>query len=271
MPLINYNNLNDTEWIKNATYSLGIALHPLGEMSMLDYYMSDANPTEQARRFIGNAGPLVFYAPVAYLLVRNTIVSSKMMINRSHQLAPWCCLSSSVISTLAVIVIVLMVQGYANCRHAMWANLLVMSIASVSNSLILLQKAYLILFCKKWIIIASVLPMLIQSAHFAIFLSSIFCYIALQHHRQYKLDAWKQLARKGIQIMCLAALINIICSFLALTQAFGPMSDMLFPIDQMIVTTLMIYHCGGENPRESTPQSHLKADHLADSMEKQTV
>src|SRR5689334_4383769 len=64
-----------------------------------------------------------------------------------------------------------------------------------------------------------------------IIFSTIFCHVAFQQYRQHGKDAWKRLARDGVQAMCSAALCNIICCVVAVLQAFGPNSDLLLVAD----------------------------------------
>jgi hypothetical protein len=145
MLTINYNNPNDTEWINNATYFWVIPLHPLGKMNMLDYYLVDSKPEEQHGRFIGNGHRVVYNIIITYIILCNSIVSGKIMVTRPCQLAPWCCWRSFITVTILIIIIALTELEHENFRHITWPTALNVSVAGVSNSLILLQKAYLAL------------------------------------------------------------------------------------------------------------------------------
>jgi hypothetical protein len=39
MPFIDYNNPEHTEWVKYAEKKNGISFHPLGEISIINFYM----------------------------------------------------------------------------------------------------------------------------------------------------------------------------------------------------------------------------------------
>jgi hypothetical protein len=56
--------------------------------------------------------------------------------------------------------------------------------------------------------------------------STIFCYIAWKQYYQYGSNAWEKLAKDGIQVILLAALCNICCCIIAVTQAIGDNSDL---------------------------------------------
>jgi hypothetical protein len=50
MPIINYNNPHDTEWMKTANKIGSILFHLSGELNVIDYYMvASGNQSEQRR------------------------------------------------------------------------------------------------------------------------------------------------------------------------------------------------------------------------------
>ncbi|KAI9596898.1 hypothetical protein BDF19DRAFT_437135 [Syncephalis fuscata] len=63
------------------------------------------------------------------------------------------------------------------------------------------------------------------------FFSIIFCRVTFNQYRLFGSDAWKRLARDGIQTVCLALLTNLICCTLIISRFDNANRDILFPID----------------------------------------
>ncbi|RKP25503.1 hypothetical protein SYNPS1DRAFT_22545 [Syncephalis pseudoplumigaleata] len=205
---------------------------------------------------------------MTYIELVNLFKTVNMLKARSRVLALWCCLIPCLIGVFTVTIFMLMELGiYFNCRHLVWTILTGISISNVCHSMVLMQKAYLILGRAKWIVYTSIVPMLSQlsyvfvmvhtsyitlapdigcSIHYPYFtiwlwfansfplnmiFSAIFCYIAIKQYRQYGSSAWRRLARDGIQTMCMAALCNTMCCILLIVQPAGPNSDLLLAMD----------------------------------------
>ncbi|KAI9597515.1 hypothetical protein BDF19DRAFT_420908 [Syncephalis fuscata] len=49
MPDIDYNNPENTEWIKNVTRLWGISLNPLGEKNVLDFFVEASGDIKEQR------------------------------------------------------------------------------------------------------------------------------------------------------------------------------------------------------------------------------
>ncbi|RKP23088.1 hypothetical protein SYNPS1DRAFT_31212 [Syncephalis pseudoplumigaleata] len=268
MPAIDYSNPAETTWMTNATHLWGIPLHPLGEVNMLDFYMAKENSEQTYRELSGARFQLASGMLMSYLTIRNIIICTQMVVARPRILASWCCLIPCFIGGITTVVFVLMELGYYfACRHLVWLIFFGISTANFFNSTVLLQKVYLILNRETRVLYASTLPMLLQLSYVAIMISSsfitfkpdvgcsihypyytiwiwlaislplnimfsvAFCYVAIKQYRQYGSDAWKRLARDGIQAMCSAALCNVICCILVATQAIGSKSDMVLATD----------------------------------------
>ncbi|KAI8050225.1 hypothetical protein BDF22DRAFT_745552 [Syncephalis plumigaleata] len=268
MPIIDYQNSTDTKWIDNATtYVGGLPLHPSGEMNMIDFYMTEYDPSKPSK-LSGNRLQLVTGVVMIYIVIVNVIKALKLLISRPRLLAPWCCFIPCIMGTITVTVFTFMELGlHFTCRHLVWSILAGIAVSNSLHSMILVQKAYLILCKQKWVIYISILPMLCQlsyvfimvctsfvttvpdigcSVHYPYFtiwfwfsntlplnllFSGIFCYVAVAHYRRYGTDAWKRLAREGIQIMSLIAICNILCCVLLITQIAGPNTDLLLAMD----------------------------------------
>ena len=183
-------------------------------------------------------------------------------------LAPWCCFIPSFTYILVYIMYVLLLFDIAfNCRHIVWWTIVMIGVSYICNSLILLQKAHLVLLRQRWVLytgIPLILPQLgyiicnfifsyitidadigcnLYYAKFNIWywfcmiipinvlFSSIFCYVAFHQYRTYGSDAWKRLIREGIQTMCLAVLCNLVSCVSLMLQIGGSKSDMFYLVD----------------------------------------
>ncbi|KAI8050209.1 hypothetical protein BDF22DRAFT_696097 [Syncephalis plumigaleata] len=277
MPSIDFSNATDMAWLTNAKHLWGIPLHPLGEMNMLDYYVNEYNAGNRGNELAGVRFQIINGAILMYIVLHNTKQAINLLNNRPRAIISWCCFIPCITGILTATIFIMLELGlYFTCRHAVWSLSFGISVSNFCNTMILLQKAYLISCRQKWIIYVSVLPMLLQlsyaicttfTGHVRILLESgctvfysyytiwywfaiafplntvfscIFCYHAYRLYRQYGSDAWKRLTRDGIQTMCLAAICNIVFCFLVISQAFGPRSDLLIPTDWLIVNTMLI-------------------------------
>ncbi|KAI8050223.1 hypothetical protein BDF22DRAFT_143354 [Syncephalis plumigaleata] len=291
MPIIDPADPRETSWIKDARRVVGLPLHPSGEMSVLDFYMDSSSIADQRGKLYGSRLQLVSNVMMSCIIVRNFFVAAKMVIKRPRVLAPWCCMTTALLGSITAFVSILMQLGLVfNCRDTVWTIGFGMSIANFSNGLIVLQKAYLVLYRKKWIIYVSIPLMLMQVCyivfimlncyatldpdygciiHYPYFIiwywfastvplnvifSSIFCYVSYKQYKLYGSDAWKRLAKEGIQTMCLAVFCNVGCCTAIALQIGGTNADLFFPLDWMIVNIILLRHC--QNMSRNTSSSH---------------
>ncbi|RKP23979.1 hypothetical protein SYNPS1DRAFT_30250 [Syncephalis pseudoplumigaleata] len=212
-----------------------------------------------------------------------------MAIARPNTLTPWCCLVSSALGVVTSILALITFLGIAfNCRILILAIISSWSLSQISNSLILLRRAYLVLYRRKWVAYIGI-PLMLASlscpvaAVFTtfstlepgvgcacyysieflwygtgasvlvnIFFSGIFCYIALKQYRLFRSNAWKRLARDGIQTMAMAAFSNIASRVLMIAPVGHINLDMLLIADRLFVTTILISYCKGMNKSVGT-------------------
>ncbi|KAI9597514.1 hypothetical protein BDF19DRAFT_435309 [Syncephalis fuscata] len=297
MPVIDFTNLNHTEWTKDAATKWGIPLHPLGEINTIDFLMNASGDIKEQRiRFTGAHLEVVLTVVMLYLFGRNSIVAGKMAILQPCNIFSWCCLIPSSMGVCIGIVSALVHLGIlVNCRMVVWSMAFGQGVAMACNSLIILRKTYLVLYQKKWVIYFSIPLMLAQPfyafmmiyssfftieaklgctiyyTHFFvwywivingpinIFFSAIFCKAALQQYRTFGSIAWKRLAQEGIQTLCLAILCNIICCIFVISHLNTANSDVFFAVDWMIVTTILVNHC--QRMRSSTSLAHRPMTH----------
>ncbi|KAI8057234.1 hypothetical protein BDF22DRAFT_740767 [Syncephalis plumigaleata] len=254
MPLADYTNQTMMAWLKDADTSLGIPLHPLGEVNALEFYINVYDNSNGLHRdFFGMKTQIIAGAFMLYLVMRNMIIAGGMIMKRPRILVSWCCFMSAAPSVIAL--------------------------TNFCNGLVLLQKTYLILYRQKWIIYV-ICPFIIFQIGYGfivvfcgyviideqigcmsyyqsvvlwawlsinmppnVILSTTFCYTAFKQYRKYGSDAWRRLARKGTQSMCLAATSNILFGMLVVFQIGGHYADTFFAIDCVTVSTILIEHC----------------------------
>ncbi|KAI9591297.1 hypothetical protein BDF19DRAFT_455550 [Syncephalis fuscata] len=302
MPAISLADIANAEWTKNATTFWGILLHPLGEMNILDYYMQPAGSlNEQRGRLFGNQLQTIIVVLTGSFAIRNMLIAIKIIIRQPRSLVSWCCAIPSLIGILTSCIYIMAQLGcYFNCRHIIWSVTTGISFATFANSLILLRKAYLVINRKKWVIYIGLPFMLLQHAntvlvvlycyytldpivgcvfnypHFIVWhwfsavvplnvlFSVIFIRVALNQYRLFGSDAWRRLARDGIQTMCLTVLCNIVSCIFIVFEVGGAGSDIFFSLDWVIVSTILINHC--QNMRKSFGYSYRPKTHFIDNI-----
>jgi hypothetical protein len=272
MPFIDPNDPREFEWRRNATKAWGVALYPLGEYNIVDFLATFKNNSdEQRQQLLGMQLQMMLVALMLYLFGDNLIISSRMVITRPRTIFSWCCLIPSAAGFVVGVIIAFGFLGLAfNCRIMVWSIGFGMSIGMVCNSLILLRKVYLVLYQQRWIVYIGV-PLIFPQMVYAflvvynmymtlepragcviyyfpiipyywisvivplnVLFSIGFSYIAFQQYRLFGSDAWKRLARDGIQTMCLAIFCNITCCILMLKHLSGPLSDVFYAVDWFV-------------------------------------
>ncbi|KAI9591864.1 hypothetical protein BDF19DRAFT_453718, partial [Syncephalis fuscata] len=270
-----------TEWKRNATYAMGIPLHPSGEMS-IHTYMTEF--PDNAKLMRARIQALYFQAMAVimmlFLFARNFKIAVSMIIARRNTLTPWCCLIPSVIGLILCVLTIsaLFING-ANCRILVWITGFGVTSTVICNCFILLQKAYLILMRQRWvllvglsftlpqisylILVLTICPVTIEEKkgcvyHYPpylpwlwfgvttpinMFLSGVFCHVAYKQYKLFGSNAWNRISRDGIQTMCLAASCNIVCAALILFEVGGNLSTLSYIADWLLTSTILINHC----------------------------
>ncbi|KAI9596804.1 WD40-repeat-containing domain protein [Syncephalis fuscata] len=92
------------------------------------------------------------------------------------------------------------------------------------------------------------------------FFSAVFSYIAYRQYRLYGSDAWKRLARDGIQTMCLVVLCNVVCGICIIFKVGGNFSEMFFLADWSLNSTILVQHCSSMRRVKSLSNSKKSAE-----------
>ncbi|KAI9592427.1 hypothetical protein BDF19DRAFT_468063 [Syncephalis fuscata] len=291
MPINYHNESLGTEWLKNATRIWGIPLHPRGEVDVMTFIMEASNRDELRRRLSSIYRQVGFDIIFLCVFIYNLSISIRMLRGRPRAVSSWCCLISSItgISWVACIFWAIFLPG-ANCRIAIWHFAIGQTISTMCNSTIILQKAYIALFHRRWVKLTGVLFMLPQLSIFFItwsfcpvtveanrgctfhypsfypwiwlaivapsnlFFSLIFCRVAYRQYRMFGSKAWRRLAREGVQTMLLVMVCNIFCGLMVAFDMFGAFSEMAFPTDWLITSAILVQHC--QNMRRTKQQAY---------------
>ncbi|KAI9599193.1 hypothetical protein BDF19DRAFT_118060 [Syncephalis fuscata] len=281
MPTIDYNSQIYAKWINSNVKQLGALLRPLGEIDIFDFFMKAyGDIPKQRSRLFGIQTQLVIFVIAFCLFGRNLAIASKMILSRPHSMISWCCLVPSASGVISNLVVILMGIGFPiSCRLMIWFTAFSISLTIISNSLIILQKAYLVLGRKTWVLYVSAPSIVAQSAYVFIIMhcsftvlekkvgcmdyypsffiwywlavdlpinvlfSAVFCHTALKQYRIFGSEVWKNLAHDGIQAVSSATLCNIICSILIVMHMDAINYDMFLVIDWLVVTAMLINHC----------------------------
>ncbi|RKP26735.1 hypothetical protein SYNPS1DRAFT_21559 [Syncephalis pseudoplumigaleata] len=258
-----------TEWTKNATRILGIPLHSLGELLLPDYIMEAADDQQLLReRLSGTYRQLLLNLLAGHLFAYNCWLAVKMLATHRRSVPGWLCLLPAALGMAAGIVAALSVFPVGlSCRRISWYVGFAMVMAIICNSAIVLQKAYLVLYRQRWVLFVGTLLLLPQlgfmyvawmlspvtvaadtgcvvnyapflpwfwfgsTAPINLLFMGIFSHVAYKQYRRYGSDAWRKLARDGIQTMCLVVLCNIVCACGMVLQLGGKFSEMFFLVD----------------------------------------
>jgi hypothetical protein len=154
MPLVDFKELEDTEWTKDATRLLDISLYPLDDMFIIDYY--EAHPTtieEQRDRLRGFNQISISVSIIFFITLYNLKNVKSLVLKRPKVLASWCCLLTTLTCLCMTILLVFCLLGIAiNYRILMWTCGVLSSIVTMSSCTILAIKICISLDKPRWIL-----------------------------------------------------------------------------------------------------------------------
>ncbi|KAI8050491.1 hypothetical protein BDF22DRAFT_657086 [Syncephalis plumigaleata] len=272
----------DTTSNKNIVANwLNIELDPTGELNIVDYALQPIdNVVQFQHRINGLRLQLALNIIVACIFMRNFYYSVKILMHKRKMFASWCCLITSILGiTQGAVFGMGFLLGTLNCRTIYWYVILVVGIITIINNMIMLEKAYLALRRRRWILYVGAFFLLPQfffvlfvlkyskvqlrdgfgcimeykefvplywfgsNTPLATIFSGIFTHVAYKQYRLYGSDAWRRLARDGIQTMCLALLCSILCALGAILRVGGEFSTYFYFVDCLIISMLLLSHC----------------------------
>ncbi|KAI8050480.1 hypothetical protein BDF22DRAFT_695155 [Syncephalis plumigaleata] len=281
MPFDHTDHQLGTDWIKNATYIVGIPMHPLGEISLPDYIMEVASDQEQFRaRIFGVYRQLLLNLLAGHIFVYNFYLAVRIITTYRRSIPGWLCLFPSALGVVTGLIAALsMFPTGLTCRRISWFVGFAITTTIICNSAIVLHKAYLVLYRKPWVLIVGIIFILPQlgfmyagwmlspvtvaadtgcvvnyssllpwfwfgsTAPINALFSGIFSYVAYKQYRTFGSEAWKRMMRDGIQTMCLVVVCNIVCACGMLFEIGGKLSEMFFLVDWLFISIILVRHC----------------------------
>ncbi|KAI8050942.1 hypothetical protein BDF22DRAFT_114314 [Syncephalis plumigaleata] len=233
-------------WQVNATQLFGILLHPDGEVDTFKFMVENVKIDDPNHPVLGTWRQLLFVMIVVTLFASNLPIALRMVFKRPKQLVGWFCLTPPVFALIwGFFSSIGLLYEMANCRQIVWLLAFSLTLSSISNSGIMLQKAYLIMFRQRWVLIVGIIFILPQISIFiltweicpvtydvnrgctfyypyylpliwmaveapsCVMFSLIFSYVAYKQYKLFGSDVWKRLARDGILLMCTAILCKL--------------------------------------------------------------
>ncbi|KAI9595431.1 hypothetical protein BDF19DRAFT_496221 [Syncephalis fuscata] len=294
---------DDIDWRHNATRLWNVPLHPSGEILLYNFITAVPNDIHTTRtRLFTMYAQIVINMFIMSIFMPNLAKSIRMIANRPQFLSGWCCLVPALFGVGWLVYIFTYLFEKTCCREAVWFAFTASSFSSVSNSIIVLQKAYIVLLKNQWVVAVGILLILPQLgfillgikltyvtmdnsgmclAHYSssvplywfgvtipvnILFSGIFSYVAYQQYKAFGSEAWKRLARNGIQVMCLVVFCNIICAICVLFKVGNSYSQMFFVLDWCVTSTILVNHCSSVKNRK-TPSETLNCSDNFNSQE----
>jgi hypothetical protein len=154
-----------------------------------------------------------------------------------------------------------------NCTKLGWYAVVVIILSLIFSNLVILQRAYLSQCRQTWVIVAGVVAILpflgfivatigysyVEMseengcvAHYPdilpylwfggvvpvnLLFGGIFCHVAYKQYRMFGTDAWKRLARDGIQVMVIVTGFNLIFAFCVFARVGGGKTEIFFVLD----------------------------------------
>jgi hypothetical protein len=268
-------------WEETAERFAGIPLYPDGELSGFGYIFTGSNDIEDIRqRHIGVLVQGFFHTSMLIIFTYNTMQAVHQLRRRSHSLMAWCCFIQSftgVIYTLVTLSSTLFTSG-ASCRQVLWLAGAGIVISSMCVNTALLQKAYIVHNRNKKLLAAGIIMIIPQpviiymvmtspaipiprtccvllyptympwvkfalDAPMNVIFSIAFIAVVYRQYNLYGAEAWKRLAKDGIQTMGLIILCNFVCMFCVAMDVLGVISELFFILDWVITSSLLIHHC----------------------------
>ncbi|RKP26748.1 hypothetical protein SYNPS1DRAFT_27574 [Syncephalis pseudoplumigaleata] len=219
-------------------------------------------------RLTGLQRQVAVYTVVSLVFMRNLYVASRAFKGHARNLSTWCVFVVSLLGASSYFIsLAIGLQPGLSCSHLGLFMTTILCVSTMCNGIVVLHKAYLALLRRRWVAIVGGLTTAIQlgftvSVFFSarittepyngcivhytdtmiyawigtvipvnLFFSAIFSYVAYSQYRLYGSEAWRRLAKDGIQTMCMVVLCNIVCSVFIASRVFGASTQLFFVVD----------------------------------------
>jgi hypothetical protein len=267
--------LKNETWPKVAGW---IAVHPLGEISSLDFMASITNMKDARMAAHSNFLQGTMNAIIFSIFLRNMYISLKILYYRPHSIAGWCCfLQAAAGVSFGGVTLTSITTSFSTCRHIGWMATIGLVISSICVNICLLIKAYVVQRRSKLMLIIGVLLILsngvtiwvglfespvfntveaacimilpefypIFKASIDIFtnviFSAIFLRVVIKQYRIFGSKCWKQLSIDGLFYLICVTMSNLLTGIFTTITLLGPLNEMIFIVDWMFTSCLLVY------------------------------
>ncbi|KAI8058162.1 hypothetical protein BDF22DRAFT_664249 [Syncephalis plumigaleata] len=265
---------NDT-WPKVAGF---IVVHPLGEISPLDFMSRTTNMKDARMALHSNFIQGTMNAILFCIFLRNMYRSLWMLYHRPRGIANWCCfLQSGAGVALGVVTLTSITTSFSTCRHIGWVAAFGLVVSAVCVNICLLLRAYAVQKRSKLLLALGILLILpngvtiwvawfespvfntidhacimIFPEFFPIFkaaldiftnilFSTIFLRVVFRQYRTFGSKCWKRLSADGLLHLICVAMSNLLTGVFTTISLFGPLREMVFIVDWVLTSCLLVY------------------------------
>ncbi|RKP24333.1 hypothetical protein SYNPS1DRAFT_23576 [Syncephalis pseudoplumigaleata] len=265
---------NDT-WPKVAGL---ITVHPLGEISPLDFMASTKTMKDARMALRSNFTQGAMNVILICIFLRNTYCALKMLYYRPRGIANWCCfLQAAAGVALGYVSLSALLTSFSTCRHIGWVAAFGLVVSSICVNICLLIKAYAVQRRSKLLLLLGILLIMpngvtiwvawfespvfntidhacimifpefypIFKASLDIFInvlfSTIFLRVVIGQYRTFGSQCWKRLSSDGMLYLMIVCLSNLLTGIFTTITLLGPMREMVFIVDWVVTSCLLVY------------------------------
>ncbi|KAI9599461.1 hypothetical protein BDF19DRAFT_428784 [Syncephalis fuscata] len=249
---------NDT-WPKVAGF---ITVHPLGEISPLDFMASTTTMKDARMAAHSNFTQGAMNAIIFAIFLRNTYCALKMLYYRPRSIANWCCfLQAGAGVALGVVSLTAVTTSFSTCRHIGWVAALAYAVQMRSKILLwvgillilpngvtiwvawfespvfnTVKAACIMIFPHFYPIFKAALDIVLN-----IIFSTIFLRVVVGQYRVFGSKCWKRLSADGLLYLICVAISNLLTGVFTSIELLGPLREMVFIVDWVLTSCLIVY------------------------------
>ncbi|KAI8053015.1 hypothetical protein BDF22DRAFT_743696 [Syncephalis plumigaleata] len=255
-----------------------IRLNPLGEISPLDFLEQSTSIDDARTRFSTNGKTAIVGLVIGCVFFSNTWRALRLVYARPSNIPYWCCFLQAFMGILLGLGFLTgLLTSFMTCRRSIWIAASGLTISSICTTICLLSKAYMVQMRDKrilWIGIAfislafiNVWAIMFQCemtftveeacvAHYPTWFpisrgcidllinclfSSVFLRVVIRQYKIFGSKCWDKLKSEGIFYLLCVTTSNLTCAILTMHESLGPLREMLFLADWLVVSTLLVH------------------------------
>ncbi|KAI8052823.1 hypothetical protein BDF22DRAFT_685403 [Syncephalis plumigaleata] len=247
-------------------------------IAILDFLSQSANISDARIRLSSNSKQLIIANIILYMFVWNTWKAFKLLRSRPVNKSYWCCFIQAFLGViLGMSLPISFLSSSITCRILGWMLITGLATSSICTIICLLLKAYVVQMRDKrvlWFgIVCIPLPTIAlwgvvfnEDMYFTsdgicmtdvpqwipivrgcieIFTNSVFSCIFLRavikQYQAFGSNCWSKLKSDGLLYLLGAAISSIVCALISVFQSFGPISEIIFFVDWIAISTLLVH------------------------------